>query len=103
LLLLIRVRYIVEKNFASDLIAIGGLHTKLCAPKVVRILLMKILRLSLGNPGTKSHLDVAPMERRRVYYKGEGGEFPQVWAVVNLMSSRLPVARLSTKSALTMH
>jgi hypothetical protein len=27
---------------------------------------------------TKNHLDVAPMERRKIYYKGEGGGFPQV-------------------------
>jgi hypothetical protein len=40
---------------------------------------------SRGSPGTKSHLDVAPVERHRVYYKGEGGGFPQVWAVVSLV------------------
>ncbi len=28
---------------------------------------------SCGNPGTKCHLDVAPVERHIVYYKGEGG------------------------------
>jgi hypothetical protein len=27
-------------------------------------------------PGEKSHLDVGPVERCRVYYKGEGGGFP---------------------------
>jgi hypothetical protein len=46
------------------------------------------------------------MERHRVYYKGEGGGFPQVWAVVslvNLMSLRLLVTRPNTKSAQTMH
>jgi hypothetical protein len=31
---------------------------------------------------------------------GEGGGFPQVWAVVNLVSLESPVACLSTKSAL---
>jgi hypothetical protein len=34
----------------------------------------------------KKHLDVALVERRRVYYKGEGGGFPQVWVVVSLVS-----------------
>ncbi len=34
----------------------------------------------------KNHLDVAPVERCRVYYKGEGGGFPQVQVVVNLVS-----------------
>jgi hypothetical protein len=56
-----------------------------------------------GNPRTKCHLDVAPVESYKKYYKGEGGDFPQVRAMVSLVSSRLPVARLSTKSAQTMH
>jgi len=43
------------------------------------------------------------MERHRVYYKGEGGGFPQVRAMVSLMSLSLLVARPNTKSALTMH
>jgi hypothetical protein len=34
----------------------------------------------------KCHLDVGLVERHKVYYKGEGGGFPQVWAVVNLVS-----------------
>jgi hypothetical protein len=38
-----------------------------------------------GVPGEKSHLDVGPVESHRVYYKGEGGGFPQVRAVVNLV------------------
>jgi hypothetical protein len=46
---------------------------------------MGISGLSLGSPGTKSHLDVAPVERRKVYYKGEGDGFPQVRAMVNLV------------------
>jgi len=37
-----------------------------------------ISRLPLWSPGTKSHLDVGPVERRKVYYKGESGDFPQV-------------------------
>jgi hypothetical protein len=34
----------------------------------------------------------------RVYYKGEGGGFPQVRAVVSLLGPNLPMVRLSTKS-----
>ncbi len=64
---------------------------------------MGISGLPLGNLGTKNHLDVAPVERRRVYYKGEGGGFPQVWAMVSLMSLRSLVVRPSIKSAQTMH
>ncbi len=33
--------------------------------------------IPLGSPGTKSHLDVAPVERHKVYYKEEGGGFPK--------------------------
>ncbi len=77
-------------NFALDLIVIGGLHVKLCAPKVVGVQIVEILGLPLGSPKTKNYLDVTPMERCKVHYKGEGGGFPQVWAMVNLMSLSCP-------------
>ncbi len=64
---------------------------------------VRISGLPLGSPRTKCHLDVGFMERHRVYYKGEGGGFPQVPAVASLVSLSLPVARPSTKSAPTMH
>jgi hypothetical protein len=86
-------------NFALDLITIGGLHRKLCALKVVKVLVVGISRLPLGSPGTKSHLDVAPMESCKVYDMGEGGGFPRVWAVVSLVSPELPMACPSTKGA----
>jgi hypothetical protein len=90
-------------NFALDLISIGGLTTKLWAPKVVGVLILGISRLPLGNPETQCHLDASPMANHRVYYKGEGGGFPQVWAMVSLVSHNLLVAYPSTKSAPTMH
>jgi hypothetical protein len=34
---------------------------------------------------TKNHLDVGLVEKCKVYYKGEGGGFPQVRAVVSLV------------------
>jgi hypothetical protein len=40
--------------------------------------------LQLGSLGKKSHLDVASAESYREYYKGEGGGFPRVRAVVCL-------------------
>ncbi len=43
------------------------------------------------------------MERHGVYYKGEGGGFPQVPAVVSLVNPSLLVARPHNKSAQTMH
>jgi len=62
-----------------------------------------ILRLSLGSLETKNHLDMGLVEKHRVYYKGEGGGFPQVRAMVSLVNLSLPMARLSTKSAAIMH
>ncbi len=35
-----------------------------------------ILGLPFGSVETKCHLDMAPMERDKIYYKGEGGGFP---------------------------
>jgi hypothetical protein len=64
---------------------------------------MRISRLSLRSPETKCHFDVGLVERHKVYYKREGGGFPQVRAVMSLLSSSLLMARLSTKSASTMH
>jgi hypothetical protein len=77
------VQHIVEKistrvtTFYLNLIAIGGLHAKLCTPKVIGVPVVGILGLPFGYPETKCYLDVALMERHRVYYKGEGGRFPK--------------------------
>jgi hypothetical protein len=64
---------------------------------------MGILGLPLGSPGTKWHLGAGPVARHKVYYKGEGGGFPQVQAVVSLVSLSLLMARPNTKSAPIMH
>ncbi len=50
-----------------------------------------------GVAGEKSHLDVGPVERCRVYYKGEGGGFPQARAVVSLVSMSCPWLVLAPK------
>jgi hypothetical protein len=39
----------------------------------------------LGSPGNLCHLDVASAASCREYYKGEGGGFPRVRAVVSLV------------------
>jgi hypothetical protein len=39
-----------------------------------------------GSPGKKSHLDVPSVRSCREYYKGEGGGFPRVRAVVSQVS-----------------
>jgi len=90
-------------NFALDLISIRGLHVKLWASKVVRIPTLRILGLPCESPETKCHLDVGLMAMHKAYYNGEGGGFPQVWAVVSLLSSNLPMARPCTKNVSTMH
>ncbi len=66
-------------NFAWNIISIRGLHVKLWASKSQESQLWQ-----------KCHLDVSLMERHKVCYKGEGGGFPQVRAVVSLVSSNCP-------------
>jgi hypothetical protein len=90
-------------NLVSDLISIRGVHTKLWGPKITGVPTLGILGLSFGSPGPKCHLDVGLVERHIVYYKGEGGGFPQVRVEVSLVSSSLFVVRSSTKSAPAMH
>jgi hypothetical protein len=68
-------------------------------PKVSGVQTRIVSGLPLGSLGTKDHLDVAPMECRKVYYMGEGGAFPRVRAVVSQVSLELPVACPSTKGA----
>jgi hypothetical protein len=46
------------------------------------------------------------MANHKKYYKGEGGGFPQIWVMVNLvnlMSPCMPAAHPCTKSVPTMH
>jgi hypothetical protein len=43
------------------------------------------------------------MVRHIIYYKGEGGGFPQVRAVLSLVSSNLHVAHPNTKSVPGVH
>jgi len=39
------------------------------------------------------------MERHKIYYLGEGGGLPRVWAVVSLVSPELPMACPNIKGA----
>ncbi len=73
-------------NFSLYFISIRGLHANLWAPKVVGVLVVRISRFPLGSPGTKCHSDVGPMAGHKVYFKGEGGGFPQVRAVVSFVN-----------------
>jgi hypothetical protein len=77
-------------NFASNCTLIGGLLAKLWGSKVAGVPFGTISGLPLGSPGKNSHLDVASMKSYRIYYKGEGGGFPQVRAVVSLVCPCCP-------------
>ncbi len=79
-------------NFGLDLVAIRLCSRELWIPKVpglqpgqFRDSFETISGLQLGSPGKKSHLDVAPAERCKEYYMGEGGGFPRIQAVVSLV------------------
>jgi hypothetical protein len=50
-----------------------------------------------------SHLVVGHVAKHRVDYKGEGGGFPQVWAVVSLASLCLPMTHPCTKGVPIAH
>jgi len=77
-------------NFASARITIRGLLAKLWGSEVAKVPFGAISGVLRGSPGKKSHLDVASVESCRVYYKGEGGGFPQVRAVVSLVCPCCP-------------
>jgi len=82
-------------NFASNLISIRGLHAKVWGPKVAGVSTLGILGLPKMSFGCGL--------RGEAFYKGENGGFPHVWAVVNFVSSSLPVACLNTKNVPAMH
>jgi hypothetical protein len=84
-------------NFVLDLISIKGLHKKFWGPKIAKVLVVGILGLPLGSLMTKCHLDVGLVGSDRVYYKGEGGGFPQVWAMVSLVNPNCPWFVLAPK------
>jgi len=79
-------------NFALDRTSIWGLLAKLRESQLPRF-----RDSHWGVPGEKSHLDVDPMERCRIYYKGEGGGFPQVQAMVSLVCPCCPWLVLAPK------
>jgi len=87
-------------NFSSDRTSIRGLLAKLWGSKVPGVPQGGISGLPAGSPESpekKSHLDVISAERRREYYKGEGGGFPQVWAVVSFVCPCCPWLVLAPK------
>ncbi len=89
-------------NFALDLTSIEGLHKMYGSPKCKMSQFQVFWDSQLGSPKTKWHLDVAPIANHREYYKGEGGGFPQVRAMMSFVSLCMPVVYLCTKNVPTM-
>ncbi len=89
----------LKENYkiASDLIPIQGLSKKLWVPKVPGVQTGIVSGLLLESPGKKCHSDVASTESCIEYYMGEGGDFPQVRAVVSKVSPMSFVACPNTK------
>jgi hypothetical protein len=60
-------------------------------------------RLQLGSHGLKWHLGSSPVARHIEYYKGEGGGFLQVRAMMSLVNQCLLMAHPCIKNVRTMH
>jgi hypothetical protein len=84
-------------NFASDLVLIGLCSREIWASKVPGLQPGTVSGLQLGSPGKNSHLDVTSVTSCRVYYKGEGGGFLQVRAVVSLVCPCCPCLVLAPR------
>jgi hypothetical protein len=66
-------------------------------PKVPGVQIGTVSGLHFGSPRKKSHSDVASARSYREYYKGEGGGFLRVWAVVSQVSPSRPWLVLTPK------
>jgi len=64
--------------------------TELWAPKSRKSKPARFWDSHLGVLGKKSHLDVGSVASHRVYYKREGGSFPQVRAMMSLVCPCCP-------------
>ncbi len=84
-------------NFGSNLVPIWAQGKKLWTPKVSGVQTGTVSGLHFGSLRKKSNSDVASAQSYREYYKGEGGGFPWVQAVMNQVSPKLPVACPNTK------
>ncbi len=73
-------------NFSLNLTLIGGLQKKIWVSKKEGIPISRILGLLTWESRKKWHLGVARMVNYRKYYEEEGGGFPQVQAMVSLVS-----------------
>jgi hypothetical protein len=72
-------------NFGSRLVPIRVWGEELWPSKVPGLQLGTVSGLYFESPNKMCHSDVASATSRREYYKGEGGGFPRVRAVVSLV------------------
>jgi hypothetical protein len=84
-------------NFASDRVAIELCSREISASKVPGLQPGTISGFPRESPGENGHLDATSTASCRVYYKGEGGGFPQVRAVVSLVCPCCPWLVLAPK------
>jgi hypothetical protein len=84
-------------NFALDFIAIGGLHAKLYTPKVAEVLVVGILKRRKYYKGQKAIWMWPPWRNAENTIKGEGGGFPQVRTMLNLVNPSCPWFVLAPK------
>jgi len=54
--------------------------------------ILGILKFPPRNLETKWHLGAGLVAKHKIYYKGEGGSFPQIQAVMSLVTLCLPMA-----------
>jgi hypothetical protein len=79
-----------ELQLGLDLVPIQAWGEKLWMPKVPRVQTETVSGFLLGSLGKKHHSDVASARSCKEYYKGEGGGFPQVRAVMSQVSPSCP-------------
>jgi hypothetical protein len=72
-------------NFGLGLVPIHVRGEELWSSKVSGLQLGTVSGLHFGNPNKMCHSDVASATNRKEYYKGEGGGFPRVRAVVSFV------------------
>jgi hypothetical protein len=63
---------------------------------MAKVPILKFVEFPTWESWGKCHLSVAPMVSHKEYYKGEGGGFFQIRAVVSLVSLCMPMVHLCT-------
>jgi hypothetical protein len=89
-------------NFASNLTLIRGVQKTLWVPKFSKIPISRISRFPSWESQVKITFGWRPHgQAQRILQGGEGGDFPQVQAVVSFMNLCLSVARSCSNYTLT--